>query len=98
MKQEFKKILEKNEIQYIKFCNVCDEVCKEAQKYINWAELRWDYLSSDGLCFGIVGSYTIDSICGYLLDDMSLLSAYTFFELVSEKGEVTPEDFKNSLI
>lgn len=98
MKTKFEKLIEKSETAFAKYSFVCDNICNEAQKYVDWADLRWEYLPSDGLCFGIEGYYEIEELCNYLIDDMTLVSAYIFFKLVSEKSKVTPIDFKNSSI
>lgn len=93
------KLLTEADSIYGKYNAACTDVCIEAQKYVDWTELRWEYLPGDGLCFGVVEPYTTDNgLVEIAIDDMVLVPAETFFNIVSEKGEVSAEDFYDSKI
>lgn len=96
MKKKFEKLIEKSETAFAKYSFVCDNICSETQKYVDWADLRWEYLPSDGLCFGIIGEYEIDEL--NVIDDLSLVSYVDFFYIVEKYGKVTPEHFHNNTI
>ena len=44
MKKKFEKLIEKSETAFAKYSFVCDNICSETQKYVDWADLRWEYL------------------------------------------------------
>ena len=93
MKTIFRNLLVKGDKIHSKYTLICDKICNEAQKYVDWTDLRWEYLSSDGLCFGIDGEYYLDDTYNNIINDMTLIPAETFFEKVSLKGSLTPREF-----
>lgn len=99
MTAKFEKLLDRATTAYLKYDKQCSAALIEAQKYVDWATLRWEYLPSDSLCFGINEEYVdYDAIPSINIDDMSLAPANLFFELVEQKGKVSPHDFSNICI
>lgn len=37
MRKNFEKLIEKSETAFAKYSSVCDNICNEAQKYVDWA-------------------------------------------------------------
>lgn len=93
MLKKIKNLLNKADAAYYRYKSKCDDVCIEAQKYADWGKLRWEHLPGDGLCFGIQDEVPVNDICHQVIDDLTLVPAYAFFNIVEIKGVVTPEDF-----
>lgn len=86
MKDKIKKACD----AYIEYSMACDEVAKEAQKYIDWDDsVSCEYFPSDGLCI------TATTFLGGMYDmPESVCSATIFFKEAELKGKLSEKDFK----
>lgn len=73
----------------------CDDVAKEAQKYIDWDNnVGCEYLPYDGLCILATVSYEYSN--GGMLE--SVCPTSIFFSFVKSREKITPQEFKSICI
>lgn len=89
------KAIERANNAYNTYLTECDKVCCLAQEYVNWGQLRCEYIPADGLCLGIVSLNDDINIPNYLSwrkneYDVILVPARLFF---LEKENMTFENF-----
>ena len=94
--KEYKKLYQKVLKKENEFNCAGSKLSIYAQRYVDWAELRWEWQPSDGFVFGIIGVYEIDEL--HIIDDLSLVSYNDFFYIVEKYGKVTPEHFYDNTI
>ena len=94
--KEYKKLHQKVLKKENEFKSAGDKLLMYAQKYVDWADLRWEWQASDCYVFGIIGEYRIDEL--NIIDDLSLVSYIDFFNIVEKYNKVTPEHFHNNTI
>lgn len=85
------KLLKAANDAYINYERRCEDIAKEAQKYIDWNDnVGCEYLPADGLCI----LATIPDDCNTSEIPECVCSANSFFSSVKEKGKITPYEFK----
>lgn len=85
------KLLKTADDAYTNYRYRCDEIAKEAQKYIDWDDkVSCEYLPADGLC--ILATVPYDCNTSGLPECVCPVNS--FFSSVKEKGKITPYEFK----
>lgn len=80
---------------YFAYRGKCEEVAREAQKYINWSDdISCEYIPSDGLC--ILATVSDCYANGGMPE--SVCPANEFFSFVKDKDEITEQEFKSICI
>ena len=84
------KLLKAADNAYINYRYRCEDIAKEAQKYIDWDDkVSCEHLPADGLCI----LATVPDDCNTSGMPECVCSADLFFSSVKEKGKITPVSY-----
>lgn len=90
-KMNISKLLKAADDAYINYRYRCEDIAKEAQKYIGWDDkVSCEHLPADGLCI----LATVPDDCNTSEMPECVCPADSFFSSVKEKGKITPYEFK----